>query len=388
MGHVAGSSMLMLVLAFSASKDNVSRSDSMSHYYVATKGTDSNDGSASRPWATIQHASAVIGPGATVHVAAGIYNLGTITTTTSGTASARIHYVSDTQWGAKIVGSGDTVWYNSGNYVDIRGFDITGSNRATRLGINSEASHVRILNNHVHGIQATGGGNRGGAGISTGWTPGAGYTGTDNDVIGNVVHDIAFATAGHQVHGIYYSGPGGHILNNLVYGCQAWGIHLWHQATGITIANNTVFENGYGGITVGGDSTTGVVDDHTIVSNNIVYHTVRGIYEWDSTGLHNRYLNNLVSGSSSFTIRLNHGLTPRGGIASSPQFVNYVSSGTGDPTWYRSHFQLAAGTNPAVDTGTSEGAPGNDIDGGARPFQKRHDLGAYERGAPPAAWPW
>ena len=74
-------------------------------YYVnAAAGSDSNDGSQARPWKTIQHADAALSVGAggaVVHVAAGTYS-GPITTNKSGNSSARIVYISDTKWGAKI----------------------------------------------------------------------------------------------------------------------------------------------------------------------------------------------------------------------------------------------------------------------------------------------
>jgi hypothetical protein len=52
-------------------------------FYVSTSGLDSNPGSQSSPWATIQHAAIVAAPGDTVHVASGTYSA-TVKTTTSG----------------------------------------------------------------------------------------------------------------------------------------------------------------------------------------------------------------------------------------------------------------------------------------------------------------
>ena len=125
-------------------------------YYVATSGSDSNEGSSCKPWATIQHAAAVAGPGSTVHVNSGTYSAGTITTNASGTANARITYVSDEKWGAKLQGVGaNIVWANHGDFVDIEGFEVTGDGVAT-IGLLNYASNVRYLGNNVHAIPATG----------------------------------------------------------------------------------------------------------------------------------------------------------------------------------------------------------------------------------------
>src|SRR5260221_14666902 len=74
------------------------------HYFVSTAGSDSNNGSAAHPWATITHAATAIGAGATVHVAPGTYK-GYITTRANGTSLLRITYISDVQWAAKIIGN-------------------------------------------------------------------------------------------------------------------------------------------------------------------------------------------------------------------------------------------------------------------------------------------
>src|SRR5262249_53996954 len=150
------------------------------NFYVAPGGSDSNSGSASAPWATIQHAANVVTPGSVVHVAPGIY--GPVTTGISGAPGARIRFVSDVKWGARVQNDrAASVWMNSGNHVDIVGFDITGN---VEVGIENDASFVRIIGNHVHDIPGSCSSN-GGAGIDN-----AAFNATDNDVIGNVVHDI------------------------------------------------------------------------------------------------------------------------------------------------------------------------------------------------------
>src|SRR5712691_11182661 len=68
--------------------------------------------------------------------------------TAKGTAQARITFISDVKWGAKIITSGvRTSWTNIGSFVDIRGFDITGDGE---IGINNYGSYVHIIGNHAH----------------------------------------------------------------------------------------------------------------------------------------------------------------------------------------------------------------------------------------------
>src|SRR5262249_56162761 len=77
-------------------------------FFVSPTGSDSNNGSASAPWATLQHAADSVRSGATVLVADGTYNQcggGTIVNiSTSGTPSAPITFQSQNKWGAKLVG--------------------------------------------------------------------------------------------------------------------------------------------------------------------------------------------------------------------------------------------------------------------------------------------
>ncbi|MGA2746584.1 MAG: DUF1565 domain-containing protein, partial [Candidatus Sulfotelmatobacter sp.] len=46
---------------------------SNSSFYVSTTGNDSNPGSQSAPWRTIQHAAETVRPGSTVNVRGGVY---------------------------------------------------------------------------------------------------------------------------------------------------------------------------------------------------------------------------------------------------------------------------------------------------------------------------
>jgi parallel beta-helix repeat protein len=146
----------------------------------------------------------------------------------------------------------------------------------------------------------------------------------------------------------------------MIYRCQGWGIHLWHAANQVEIANNTVFNNAYGGILIGdgddpGGFPPGVVDDNTIVSNNIVYRNGRrpeasgyGIEEYGNTGPHNQYVNNLVFENGPADWKLQNGIIPVASIAADPQFVNYRDDGSGD-------YHLQSGS-PALHSGTANAA--------------------------------
>jgi hypothetical protein len=344
---------------------------SIYHLYVSPSGSDSNSGSAQAPFRTIGKAASVAKPSTTVHVAAGTY--GNVTNSKSGTVAGRLRFVSDTKWAAKIVGTGtESHFNNTGSYVDIVGFDISGTGR---LGIVNYGSFTSIEGNHVHDLKISGGCNGdGGAGIVD-----ANYTATDDDIIGNVVHDIGKPGACNGVQGIYHSNKRGHIYNNIVYRVSAWGIHLWHAASDVMIANNTVFRNGSasmgGGMEVGsGDAPGGIVVQNTHVVNNIIFDNPGSSFAHycysgvSCIGSTNTMENNLVYGNGR-AAALKSG-TAVGTVAADPQFVNYIAAGGGD-------YSLKS-TSPAVNKGATHFAPGYDINGKARPLGAALDMGAYE----------
>lgn len=300
--------------------------------YVSPNGSDSNSGGPNEPFRTIERAAKAARPGTTVLVAPGLYT-GTIQTRTAGTASAAIRYQSAVKWAARLQGTGnDAVWTNHGDYVDIVGFDVSGSGR---IGILNLASHTRIAGNHVHHLALIGGcTGDGGAGIDNG-----NYAASDGDIVDNIVHDIGTPGACNGVHGIYSSNRGGRIANNMVYRASSFGIHLWHAATRVIVANNTVFANGSatmgGGIVLGnGDSPGKPMLNHTKVVNNIVYDNPGvSIKEFcytghDCTGADNIFLNNLVFKNGA-PMSLRRGRA-RNTISADPAFENYRQDGSGN----------------------------------------------------------
>lgn len=342
------------------------------HLYVATTGADSNPGTPARPVKTIGRADALARPGFVIHVAAGTYKVAApsagdngIKTTTSGTAADRIKFVSDVKWGAKIVlvsGAG-IAWNSMGSYVDIEGFDVSGSGR---LGLAAGGAHLTIRHNLVHDLTISGGcTGGGGAGILT--------YGPVGDVVidRNVVRNIGYKMLGScpQVQGIYISNAKNIVTNNIVSGVAAVGIHQWHGATDSTIVNNTTFHNNAGILLGQGDAgATSSGSENNYVANNIVYdNKTYGIYEAGKLGGNNRYRNNLVTRSNT-NWRVKGDVL--GTVSCKQPFVKYQANGLGN-------YRLAR-SSPAIDGGTSIKAPSIDFAGVSRPRGAGIDIGAYE----------
>ncbi|MBW0101551.1 right-handed parallel beta-helix repeat-containing protein [Pseudonocardia sp. KRD-291] len=308
---------------------------------------------------TIERAASLAGPGTTVIVSPGTYP-GSFRTGRSGRPDARVTYVSEVRWGAKLVGDGEDeqVWRNDGDHVDIRGFDISGTNVD---GLLDTGSFVRMVGNHVHGFRA-------GTCLSTYKVD---YALRDIDVIGNVVHGCGDSSLDH---GIYPGHPGGRVLNNISYGNAGFGIHCWHNCNSLVIANNLVFDNDEGGILIGqgdGPNYGDVAAGDMVVSNNIaVFNGAYGIRESGATAASNRYLHNNVYGNAEGALDLQTG-TEIDTIARDPEFLDFERDGSGD---YR-----LADSSPNLDAGTRDGAPGRDIAGTPRPQRGNYDIGVYER---------
>lgn len=328
--------------------------------YVSTAGYDYNPGTQIAPWRTISHAASVVNPGDIVHVAPGVYN-GTVVVTRGGSETARIRFVSDTKWAAKIIG----IFQPRADYISIENFELT--NPSGTQGIETLGSYTNILGNKVHSISG-GCPSVGGAGIHT-------YRSNNNLIENNIVYDIGnFNGIECQLtHNIYIEGYNDTIQNNLSYHSQGWGIVLWHGATAATIANNTIFNNLVGGILVGCGDADCIINDYTKVVNNIVVYNGSlggryGISEDGVTGIHNIYWNNLTYANLPANYYLQNGLNPVNAVMANPQFINYQANGSGD-------YHLKS-ISPAIDKGTTSYAPTIDIEGKFRVGAP--DIGAYE----------
>jgi hypothetical protein len=256
------------------------------------------------------------------------------------------------------------LWDSKGNYVDILGFEITGSGR---IGILAEGGNMKINYNYIHDLTVSGGCNGGGGGavVSTG---SVGNVTMDSNIVKNIGYQWVAGGTCNTVQGLYISNANNIITNNVVSGVAAVAIQQWHGATSSTIVNNTVFHNKMGILIGQGDGgmTTGSANNY--VANNVVYdNKFYGIIESGKVAGGNRYVNNLVA--SSATAWKVKG-TVSGSISSNPLFVNYQPNGSGD-------YRLSS-SSPAIDRGNAASAPKVDVNGVARPRGAAIDIGAYE----------
>lgn len=408
-----------------------------STYYVSPDGSDTAAGTEGAPFRTIQRAASLVDAGDTVVVRAGTYagfQLGW-DFPQSGTASQPITFRADpgaviqsrngeTSDGINLEGSsyvvidGFTVDNASGNIdracirtvsgrnVTVRNNDV--SNCGTWGVFTSHSDFVRIEGNTTsfnnsedsdnHGIYVSNAtadpvivgneiqGNRG-AGLHMNGDLSQGGNGliTGARVEGNVVSGNG-EKGGSAINcdGVQDS----LIRNNLLYGNHAsgislyridaaegarnnvvvnntirmasdgrWAVNIKNRSTGNTVSNNVLLHDGpRGAINIVRDSLSGFVSDHNAVTNRF------------STD----------DGESFLTLAQWRAATDQDG--------NSFVSGPAALFAGANDYHLSA-TSPAIDAGSTLGAPNVDIEGNGRPFGPAYDLGAYEFGSasPPGA---
>jgi len=161
-----------------------------------------------------------------------------------------------------------------------------------------------------------------------------------------------------------------------VSGNSAWGdgggVYGSASLTNCTVSGNSARGDG-GGMYGGGTLTNCIVWDNaggSVLGEHIAYSCIEGETVWPGDG--NINLDPLF---------VQPGRWEDCGAAGQPGCVDYQwDPDTGEATaWHRwvSDYHLRPGS-PAVDAGTSDGAPATDIDGNLRPCWNGIDMGAYE----------
>ena len=137
-------------------------------FYVATTGNDSNPGTQSAPWRTVQHAADTARAGSTVNVRAGIYEE-LVSINASGNASDGFITLRSYPGETAVLdathfapsGRQAVLTIHNQSYIRIEGFEIrnfrTAVHRLSPLGISvmGSGSHIELLKNNVHHIEQT-----------------------------------------------------------------------------------------------------------------------------------------------------------------------------------------------------------------------------------------
>lgn len=398
-------------------------------FYVSVTGNDGNVGSQAHPWATLQHAADVAGPGDTVIVQPGSYTGAKFAR--SGAALAPIIFQAATDVLINAPGplntNNDNLWIRNANYVILDGFEVM---NAPRSGIaiqgepNAPATGNILRNNHCH--------NNGRWGIFTGYA------------LNVVIEDNETSYSGLE-HGIYVSNSADNpiIRRNLAHHNQDSGIQINADPalpgdgiiTNALIENNVIYENGVGG----GAAINLASVRHSLIRNNLLYNNyASGIAGWDDGAGNkwgtkkNKFLHNtivqatsgrfalvLLNGSSGNQVTNNiliHKGTrgsievDRSSIASLRSDYNVINNrfafneefitltqwqkkkqdkhsllwSSMDTVFVNPNtddYHLVSGS-PAVNTGTPLTGVPYDLEGQPRPQNGGYDIGAYERSAP------
>ncbi len=362
-------------------------------YYVAPTGSDSNPGTSSQPFRTIQHAADLVNPGDTVLVGDGTYTMtagnacgsAAVCLSRGGTGSAWVTFRSVNQQGAKIDGQSNSTRYgfqfqSTANYIRIEGFEVYGmgyaSGDASGFVIYDGGHDVVIAHNDIHDIGRlctdTGNGETG-IFIENG----------NVTVDSNTIHDIGRYAPGengcspstanytNHDHGVYVDGnssssaPGGNnvmIRNNIFWNNKrGWSIQVYPgSVSNLSILNNTfAYANPYsvGHIIIGANTTNARIIDN-------VFHqpTTAGIDFYSGTATGMVVANNLSTNAI--------GSATPAGVSFSNNLANT------DPKLDSS--LRPTSTSPAIDRGQTLAEVAVDIGGVARPQGASSDIGADE----------
>ncbi len=250
-----------------------------SSFYVSKSGKDTNSGSLTAPWLTIQHAANAVTAGATVYVEAGVYNE-SVMFPASGTASNYITFENYPGQTATIDGTGLSVMGTQGlinianlSYLTVSGFEIrnytTSRAALTPAGIwvTGSGTGLNLLNNIVHNITTT------------------------SEKAGNAFGIAVYGTSSTPISNITISG-------NRVYSLktgQSETMNVDGNVTNFSITNNIIHDNDNIGIDAIGFEGVGPAGsdqaNHGVVSGNTVYN-ISGIHNpgegnsYDADGLY------------------------------------------------------------------------------------------------------
>lgn len=390
------------------------------NYYVAPNGSDGNNGSLNRPWATVNHGGGKAKPGDTVFIRGGIYNEGEIWLRADyghGGTQGKLLTIKAYPGEKPTFVNGNRPFIIECDYIRVEGLHFTNGKGISVRGLNRNT--IQIKNNSFTG-----------SGYAWGAVDCQGNNilieGNECNLKGNIV-----GTQGH----CYYVSHGTNVIvrDNIAKGATGYGIHIFdqrrsedppsferlirnvlvegnviadsEQRSGIVIAaydhasienvivrNNVIFNNAYFGIFVPGLAQNIKIYSNTIFGNKVgtaVYikgknnevrnlRITNNILDVSGVQVGSPLLFHVISEDHNSEVVLGNNLywpkpvrlknvVDSNPIIGDPLFVNIKS---GD-------FHLKEGS-AAIDEGIFLEDVPKDRDGISRPQNSAFDIGAYE----------
>ncbi|HQK40548.1 MAG TPA: right-handed parallel beta-helix repeat-containing protein [Flavobacterium alvei] len=397
------------------------------NFYISNAGSDSNPGTITLPWATIQHASTTLKAGQKVYIRSGRYH-GYIIFSKSGTAKSPISF--EAYPGEKPIIDGSNLksepsnpWNNpplfniKANYLVFKGLELINAAMVTIYC--GDDTHNNLFDSiHIH----------------NGYGTGIMFYLCSNHIVQNcLVHDIydydkngmggggnadgISASAGNTIP---FPNYGHHIFkNNTVYNCSDDGIDTW-SSNGNIIENNEVHNTGYGNPSNGGSHSAtwnkpagngngfklgggGGGSGNNKVMNNISYSNRISGFDGNETrnkGSKNILYNNTAYNNpigfrnletfaiikNNISFKNNVDISGNVGVSENnswdlgimnPNFISVIPNTV--------NFLRLSSNSPAIDKGQNLSTKGvlKDKAGTIRPKEIGYDLGAYEYNATP-----
>ncbi|MFQ5706816.1 MAG: right-handed parallel beta-helix repeat-containing protein [bacterium] len=399
-------------------------------YYVATNGSDSNDGSIGAPWKTIMHSITVAGPGDTVFVREGTYSGEYVSIEAEqghGGAVGQMLTIKPYP-GEEVIFDSFQGFGMAANYTRVEGFNFTAASKGKGVAISDTkggGEHNELVNCTFTGSGYTFAaiGVRGAFNLVEGCFINVSQAtdldhgiylqqGHDNIIRGNHIEN----SGGYGIHSFdQFKGTQGEasslrladniIENNFIKGCNragiliatgggdiqneritvrnnisifnaSVGIEVRRNAFDIYIYNNTIFGNAIG-IGVGHVATKGNID-HVEITNNIIDMSETppndfGLFDHINVNQKGQIVITNVTANTNLywggTLSI-VGVTDANSLWFDPLFVD---TGLED-------FHLNE-SSPAIDRGVNLEAVGADFEGTPRPQGETYDIGADEYGA-------
>ncbi|RYG68400.1 DUF1565 domain-containing protein [bacterium] len=351
-------------------------------FYVSPTGNDTNNGSKTKPWKTVQKACNSATPGSTVSVAAGTYNEKVVVNVQGSAAGGYITFLGAT--GAKISGVGKAgkhlISIENKSYLKFIGFELVDNLKVSdgsAIRLEGSGEHIELRRNKIHNVTG-----KDAMGITVyGNSPGVPFS--DLIIDGNEIYDCQPAPS--EALTINGNVAGFEITNNYVHDVNNIAIDMiGGEGTCPKAANDAArngicrlnrversrsnYEGGYGagiyvdggrdiliernyvtqsdlGMEIGcenkGKVTTGVIVRNNLLANNDKAGLVFGGYDTSAGRVQKcQFLNNTIyqndtlnTGNGQLWIQIASGNVVKNNIfvaALGGNALNVVSGGTGN----------------------------------------------------------